>query len=304
MAHRLSAVAIALTCLSSAGAAHATDPKHVVWSKDWPKFRLSEGIATLAMGAGIIAIESVPAPTNPTWRGGILFDDSVRSSLRGGSASTEKTAVDVGDVLFYGGVVTPFIIDIYVVALGVHQNAEVAGEMLMMNLQSLGVSGVLSLGAEHIAARERPFNSNCPASGPATASGQSLLGSCDDSSRAQSFYSGHSAAVMTMAGLTCAHHQHLPLYGGGVADLAPCVVMVGAALGTGVARIVGDRHWASDVVLGWTVGALSGYVLPSLLHYGFTNGHPLGEVAVGGLRMAPVPQAYVGGGGLGMVGYF
>ena len=108
----------------------------------------------------------------------------------------------------------------------------------------------------------------------------------------------------SMAGLTCVHHQHLPLYGGGVADLAPCLAMIGVSLGTGVARIMGDRHWASDVLTGWTVGALSGYVLPSVLHYGFGGGRPMGEMRVGGARIVPTLLAQVGGAGFGVVGSY
>src|SRR5260370_757190 len=83
-------------------------------------------------------------------------------------------------------------------------------------------------------------------------------------------------------------------YGGGAADLAPCLGMIGVSLGTGVARIMGDRHWASDVLAGWTVGALSGYVLPSVLHYGFGGGRPIGEMRVGGAHVVPTPLAYAG----------
>jgi membrane-associated phospholipid phosphatase len=120
----------------------------------------------------------------------------------------------------------------------------------------------------------------------------------------KSFVAGHVAAVTTMAALTCVHHQHLPLYGGGVADLAPCVLMIGASGFEGVARMVADKHWASDVLLGWTVGALSGYVVPSLMHYGFTSGHPIGEVHFASVYAIPVAQAYPGGAGLGMAGFF
>ena len=84
-----------------------------------------------------------------------------------------------------------------------------------------------------------------------------------------------------MAALTCVHHQHLPLYGGGFANLAPCLVMMGVAATTGVLRLVYDEHWASDVITGWAVGAASGYVLPSLLHYGFGAGPVVPEIHIG-----------------------
>jgi membrane-associated phospholipid phosphatase len=120
----------------------------------------------------------------------------------------------------------------------------------------------------------------------------------------KSFYSGHAAATATMAGLTCVHHRHLPLYGGGFPDLVPCLIMSGIAIVTGVTRIVADRHWASDVVIGWGVGAVSGYVLPSWLHYGFGGGRAFGQFSISNVLFTPVPQAYSDGGGLGVAGVF
>ncbi len=110
------------------------------------------------------------------------------------------------------------------------------------------------------------------------------------------------AAVTTVAGLTCAHHQHLPLYGGGFADLAPCLVMMGLAATTGVLRLVYDEHWASDIIVGWAAGAASGYVLPSVLHYGFGARPP--EVHTGDLTLVPTLGVYGGAPGIGAVGVF
>jgi membrane-associated phospholipid phosphatase len=73
---------------------------------------------------------------------------------------------------------------------------------------------------------------------------------------------------------------------------------------TGMARLMADKHWASDVVLGWSIGTFSGYVLPSILHYGFGHGHAVGAIQVGELSMLPALQVYPRGAGLGMVGTF
>lgn len=127
---------------------------------------------------------------------------------------------------------------------------------------------------------------------------------CGTANDFRSFYSGHATATATTAGLVCVHHQHLPLFGGGFADLAPCLLMIGVSATTGVLRLVYDEHWASDVMVGWADGVLSGYVLPSLLHFGFGSGHPVGEIRTGSLDMAPSLLARPGGTELGMVGVF
>jgi membrane-associated phospholipid phosphatase len=240
----------------------------------------------------------------PAWRGGILFDNWVRDGLRGRSYSVQHDASTISDVLFKAGVLAPFLVDIWLVGLGVHENADVSLQMFLIDTQSLAIAGVVSLGAERAAGRARPYTTDCGRDGQVrSASGQVLFNSCNNNGEDfQSFYSGHSAAVATMAGLTCVHHQHLPLYGGGFADLAPCLVMMGTAVSTGVTRVIADKHWASDVMMGWGVGALSGYVLPSIIHYGFGNGRAAGEIRVGGARAVPILQAYEDGVGIGVAG--
>jgi hypothetical protein len=246
----------------------------------------------------------VPATEPARWRGGILFDDWVRGGLGGRTLSSQRAAQLWGTYVFYGAVPVVTLVDVAIVTLGVHRSPDVALQMLLIDMQALGMSGVVSLGTEQLVGRERPYGEDCGPDGQTrTSSGVPLYNHCGGPNDNKSFIAGHPAAVATMTGLTCAHHQHLPLYGGGLADLAPCLVMIGASAFTGVSRVVADKHWASDVVLGWSVGALSGYVVPSLLHYGFTSHGPLGAVRSGNLTAVPIPMVYAGGAGLGFVGF-
>jgi membrane-associated phospholipid phosphatase len=286
--------------------ASATDPRDVSWSTDWPRFRWWEGANIAALTVGSLVLDRDWQPqSSAAWRGGILFDGAVRDALRGRSLGAQRGAANLSDSLYTGAVLAPYVVDVYFVALGIHENADVALQMTLMNLQSLGLTGVVSLTAERATGRARPYTQDCGPDGVTRdANGQPLFNTCGSGGDNESFYSGHAAATATMAGLTCAHHQHLPLYGGGLRDLAPCVVMIGVSATTGIARVVADRHWATDVITGWTIGALSGYVLPSLLHYGFTSGRPLLAIETKSIRAVPVPQAYAGGAGLGVAGVF
>jgi membrane-associated phospholipid phosphatase len=285
-------------------AARAEDPGRVKWSEDWPRVRLAEVVNVVGLTAASLLIASQwDPPQQASWKSAILFDGWVRDGLRGRSYNVQSDASGLSDLLYKGSVFAPYIVDVYFVTLGIHENAEVAIQMLLINLQSLGVTGVVTLAAERAIGRSRPYTRDCGPDGIVrTPSGQPLFNSCGTEGDFQSFYSGHAAATATSAGLTCVHHQHLPLYGGGIADLAPCLFMIGVSATTGVSRIVSDRHWASDVVIGWGVGAFSGYVLPSLLHYGFGDGHPAGELRMGPLRAMPTLQAYEAGVGVGLVG--
>src|ERR1700733_557781 len=142
----LVALAVALAVVLRANVAGATDPDRVEWSPDWPRGRLVEGLDILAFTVASYEIDAQwPPPHTASVHGGILFDGAVRTALRGRSPSAETTAGDLSDYLYKGGVIAPYIIDVYVVALGVHQNADVAVQMLLMDMQSLGIAGVISI---------------------------------------------------------------------------------------------------------------------------------------------------------------
>jgi membrane-associated phospholipid phosphatase len=283
------------------------DPKAVKWRNEWHRVRLAETIDTagLAIAATAISFGSTPPP-NARTSGGILFDSWVRKELRGTTYGEQSTAASMSDIMLYAAGAAPFVVDVYLVSLGVHQNADVTGQMFIIDLQSLTLTGTLTLIAERTVARARPYVQDCGPDGRVrSADGQVLLNGCGPGSdQDESFFSGHSAVTATMAGLTCIHHQHIPLYGGGAADLAPCLFMIGVSLTTGVERLVADKHWASDVITGWSVGAFSGYFLPVILHYGLGRDRPVGEVTTGSLTMVPTPKLLPGGAGMGVAGTF
>lgn len=49
--------------------------------------------------------------------------------------------------------------------------------------------------------------------------------------------------------------------------MAACATTLVAASATGVLRVVADKHWASDVLVGSAVGTATGLLFPLLLHY-------------------------------------
>jgi membrane-associated phospholipid phosphatase len=132
--------------------------------------------------------------------------------------------------------------------------------MLLIDLQAYAVAGALLIGSENVFARARPSQRPCELD----ASYETYCGAADEKS---SFISGHTGVVATSAGLICAHHQYLHLYGNDFADALACGIGIGAALTTGIARIINDRHYATDTLAAFSVGALSGYALPVLRYY-------------------------------------
>ena len=72
------------------------------------------------------------------------------------------------------------------------------------------------------------------------------------------------------------------------------------ALTAGALRLVADKHYATDVVVGATIGFLSGYGLPIVLHYR-SGPNPSGAL---GERTVVVPAAIGEGFGLTALGAF
>ena len=268
------------------------------WSTNWPKFRLSEGIATTMLLGGTVALNYAPVHEAATFRGGLLFDDWVREHLRGETRAAQENAAHITDYIYKGSLGVP-LVDVGVASL--RGSSSVAAQMFLIDLEALGLSGALSVGLEHAVGRGRPYTRDCGPDGKIRdSSGRLLFEACGGKEDNQSFFSGHTAAAATVAGLTCVHHQHLALYGGGLADALPCGLMISASLADGVGRIVADKHYASDVLVGLGVGAISGYVVPSALHYGFGRERSQSSE----LTLVLAPQVYDAGAGLGVAGLF
>jgi hypothetical protein len=283
----------------------AADPDKVEWSDDWPRVKVAEVVAAVALTAGDTAFEKwVPLPNHADWTRPILFDSWARDTFRGHTAAIQSFASTSTDIMYKGGALVPFLIDDYFAAAGIHQNVDVAWQLAVIDFQSFGIAGLASLVAEHSVGRARPYTLSCGHGFVRDAQGHQLQ-VCGTGNDYRSFYSGHAAATATTAGLVCVHHQHLPLFGGGLADLAPCLTMIAVSAATGVMRLVYDEHWASDVIVGWLDGALSGYVLPSLMHFGFGDGERApGEVVAGDLHAVPTLFPEPGGSAVGFVGVF
>ncbi len=142
-----------------------------------------------------------------------------------------------------------------------HGSGEVALQMTAIDLESYALSGAIALSAEKIG-RVRPYDRGCRHDPHYSKN----CGRAADENA--SFMSGHTTASFTAAGLVCVHHLHLPLYGGGAPDALACVAAFTAASAAGALRIASDNHYSSDVLLGVGVGLASGFVVPTLLHYG------------------------------------
>jgi membrane-associated phospholipid phosphatase len=237
----------------------AAQPEHRLdWR--WRHFGTIDYAVTAALVAGYLSVEfGAGPPDHARWRGGILFDDAVRRALAGDTRQTRdawNTASDVLALIPQGMMV---IDSLFVPLLSDRWNTEVAWHLSVIAAQSEALTGLLTRAGHYGIARARPDTGPCNLD-PNYSSG------CFRGTTA-SFPGGHVASAFVGAGVVCAHHAQLPLYGGGFWETAACVSNLSLAAATGFARMAADRHYASDTLAGITVGAAAGFVLPWLVHY-------------------------------------
>ncbi|MEQ9325017.1 MAG: phosphatase PAP2 family protein [Polyangiaceae bacterium] len=281
MAHAAGRTVVALASLAvllaRAPSARAEDDDHRL-SWDFPRFHEVEYGVTAALFVELAFIEfRTTQPDQPRWTGPILLDEPVRDAFRLKSASARNTVNAISDPMTLGLQILPAAIDGIVVPLVFDDwNIDVAWQMSMVNALGLGLQGFLQRFSLRTVARERPDVAECR--------NDPEYSSHCGGGETSSFYSGHVGGAFAGAGLMCAHHLHLPLLGGGAPDVVACAVPMVMASSVGVIRVLGDRHYFSDVAVGAWVGLVSGYALPVLLHYSQPEE---GDVLASGLTVTP-----------------
>jgi membrane-associated phospholipid phosphatase len=256
---RLPALVALLIAGAPNSAARADASERVAWQEHWPRVHEIEYVATGVFGLGSLTIVLAFDQRSSGLNGGVLHDDAVRGVLRLRSRAARDAARTVGDATYHVMLAYPFL-DALVTAWAVHGSADVAWQMFAIDAEAMALAGFLSLLTDHAIGRARPSHHPCQRD-------SQYEQFCNTSDEFGSFVSGHSAIAAAGAGLTCAHHLNMPLYGGGPPDVVACGAAIGMAAATGIARIANDRHWMTDVAAALLMGGLIGFGVPSLLHY-------------------------------------
>jgi membrane-associated phospholipid phosphatase len=276
----------------TAGEIRTAQRRHrLVWR--WPRFNLIDYVTTAVLGATFFYIElGTKSSAEPNWQGGILFDDAIQDALVASTRAGRERAGLWSDWFTLAPQAWAMVDTIAVPLFFDNWNGDVTWQLLMINLQAQAITGVLTRGGHRLVLRERPDVAPC-------LEDPEYHGLCLGGRNA-SFPSGHTSGAFVGAGLVCAHHLNLPLYGGGAADIAACAVNAGMATTSGVLRLIADRHYLTDVIVGLAIGAGAGFALPMLLHYRKESA-PVKSAA---LQWTVVPVASSDTLGLGAVGVF
>ncbi|HKO47257.1 MAG TPA: phosphatase PAP2 family protein [Polyangiaceae bacterium] len=252
-------LALGLVWAPRAGAQSAD----LAWDPVWPKFRPIEYVLTgVAGSASLVLYFGVHDAQTPRITGGVLFDEYFRDTLRLRAPGSRDAARTISDWTAISAMSWAIAIDSLVVPLA-RGSRELSGQMLLMDAEAFAFSTLITTLIFKTVARARPSYIECERN--------SRYDPLCKLHPMGSFPSGHTNTAFTAAGLSCAHHQHVPLYGDPLADALACAGTVTLAATTGALRVVGDRHYATDVLVGAMIGFAVGYGMPTLLHYGRTQ---------------------------------
>jgi membrane-associated phospholipid phosphatase len=239
--------------------AHA-DASRLTWNPAWTRFRVIEyGVIGGATAGTLLLHFAIPDANEPRWVGGLLLDEPLRDALRLQSPEARDAARTASDLTALSTVVWAVGVDSVVVPL-VRHSSDVAGQLTAMDAESFALSSLIATVLFKAAARARPSYADCHR--------ETSFDPLCKAHRLESFPSGHTTVSFTAAGLSCAHHLHAALYGNSVADALACAGTISLAASTGTLRVLGDRHYASDVAVGAIIGFAVGYGVPTLFHYG------------------------------------
>lgn len=191
---------------------------------------------------------------NPTqrWSRTNEFDTGLRNGFRLNSPSARKDADLASDfALVFSSALLP------VATIGAKfsrtHDCQETWAMFTNAIESMGLTLFITQSVKFASGRARPFAEECDLSPPSDAE-------CGKNSRQLSFFSGHASLAAAGAGLTCSYSLRRDAWGSSrAARLTPCALGAAFALTTGTLRMAADKHWGSDVLLGFAVGALVGY---------------------------------------------
>jgi membrane-associated phospholipid phosphatase len=244
------------------------------WREEWRRFGVAEGVFSGLMTSAALATYLMPeSHTTPRWRGGIVADDATRAELTLDTHHERELAATASDVLMGGLAAAPVLVDVVLTAWLLEDSPDVALQMLLMDFQAHAVAQGLTGIFKWAVRRERPIARGCRESEARRTDDPTCQGSDEPAVAPHSFFSGHTSVAFTGAALICVHHTELGLLGE-AGDAAACATGLTFASAVGVLRLMADRHYLSDVVIGAGVGLLSGWLLPYVLHYAQFGGGP------------------------------
>lgn len=255
---------VSLAILVAPALAGATEPEgfcHGTWSGfladdgSWGgsaarHSNLFNGVVWAIGGASI----RFGADSSKDWTSTNSFDSDIRDGLVAATRSGRENAGTASDVLFGATALWPLLVDAGGISTlrRASRDCDLALEISSDWLESMSFTWMITEATKAVAGRERPYGLGC--------NSDSDYGSCGSKSRFESFFSGHASLSAAGAALMCKDAIRRNVWGDTIgAKTLACGFGTSAAIGTGILRMVSDKHWMTDVLTGWAVGGLIGW---------------------------------------------
>jgi membrane-associated phospholipid phosphatase len=252
--------------LAASGCAHAA-PAETTTSLRWGSTPAQVVTTGLYVG-GLLGVWAIGEPEQPRWSRPNRFDAGLTDALGRGEGPRHALGL-TSDLLVVAAIAYPVLVEDLGLVLFGHDDPRLAGRLVAIDAQAFALSGLVVGVTKVASARQRPY-----ADALGCAADPAQPGCLDD--RNMSFMSGHSALAFTGAGLACFHQQQIDrLYPSLAATVGVCASGMALATVTASLRVMAEKHWTSDVLVGAGVGLLAGWLLPHLSH-----GRPI--LSVGG----------------------
>jgi membrane-associated phospholipid phosphatase len=288
-ARALLSLGVIALILAASSAQAQSDEHRLEWSSDWARVHPASYAVTGAMGGFSLMFDGFyEGGAEAQLRGPTVIDQPVRDALMAPTDEGREMAGLVSDILLGVMIGWPLIDALVVAGLG-DLNSDVAWQLTWIAAESYALEMLINTLFKQLVARERPHGSRCTLEdrleNPAR---------CGPGGRLRSFYSGHSSFSFSAAGQVCVNHAHLPLYGSDAADAFACGAALLVASTVATLRMIADRHYVTDVLVGAVLGLSTGFLMPYLLHYQWDPGEaPEATMTAAPLR-APLTVGFRG----------
>lgn len=262
------ALALALVAVPARGFAQDDDDDEPVelWNESWGRSGIPN--YTLIGATALVTLINTIHGSNEErpYTGRNDFDEHVRSALRLPREQQRLVIRDFSDGLLTLATSAPILFDALILAAWQHESEDAAVQMVLIHAEVVATTLSLQTLANVLLSRERPYGRTCGGGGPDDFDEDIFF--CDSPNRYYSFFSGHASQAFASAAVLCSFHMNMPLLGEGAENtLVPCVTGFAVAGATAMFRILGDMHYATDVITGAVVGTSVGFLLPWLLHF-------------------------------------
>lgn len=175
-----------------------------------------------------------------------LNPQNVNRFDRSATRQFNESASKIGDYLFYGSMPLP------VIFLFDKRTRKDFPKLATLYLEAMGVTGVLYVSAVYFGDRYRPYAYNPEVPIEFRSRGGAR----------NSFFAGHPSLVGTSTFFMATVFSDY--YPESKSKWVFYTVAAAATLGTATARYLGGRHFPTDLLIGITVGPLSGILIPKL----------------------------------------